>query len=109
MPKGTWFYDSDKKVMVDSLAQVNNLHAKITFTATETGTVTVLAAHYNKDTNALIKMEFIDAQVTTTQGADKTYTTPKMEVGENETIKIYVWNSTGVMTPVMTTPATISK
>lgn len=109
MPTGTWFYDSDKKVMVDSLETVDNLHAKVTFQGKETGTVTVLAAHYDKTTNTLLKMEFIDVNVTTTQGANTTYNTPSMVVGASEIIKIYVWNSTGALTPVMTAPATISK
>jgi len=54
-------------------------------------------------------MEFIDAEVTTTEGANTTYTTPAMAVGANETIKIYVWNSTGELTPVLSTPASISQ
>lgn len=109
MPKGTWFYDAETEKMVDSLENVNYLQAKVTFEGTETGTVTVLAAHYDKTTNALVEMEFIDAEVVTTEGTNTTYNTPKMTVGEGDTIKIYVWNSTGELTPVMTAPAVISK
>jgi len=109
LPKGTWFYDVETEKMVDSLENVNYLQAKVTFEGIETGTATVLAAHYDKTTNALLEMEFIDAQVVTTEGANTTYNTPTMTVGESETIKIYVWNSTGELTPVMSTPAVISK
>ncbi|MBQ7792592.1 MAG: hypothetical protein IJ367_03775, partial [Clostridia bacterium] len=108
IPVGTWFYNSDAKALVSSMAGVSNLHAKVTFTAKETGTATVIAAHYDQESGALTKLEFINT-VATTEGANTTYTTPKMSVADSETVKIYVWNGTDGLVPVMAAPASITK
>ncbi|MBR5240241.1 MAG: hypothetical protein IKW04_06685, partial [Clostridia bacterium] len=84
------FYDAADGSIVTYLDGVDNVYANVTFTA-KGDAATVIAAHYDIETGALVEMEFLNS-VNTTAGAIVSYNTPEISVADTDLLKVYAWD-----------------
>ena len=77
------FYNAADNSVATQLDGVDSLYANVTFTARDTGTASVLAAHYAKENGALLKMELIDS-VSTTARVVATYNPPALSLADTD-------------------------
>ncbi|MBP3447754.1 MAG: hypothetical protein J6K51_01890, partial [Clostridia bacterium] len=101
------FYNAADNSVATQLDGVDSLYANVTFTARDTGTASVLAAHYAKENGALLKMELIDS-VSTTAGVVATYNTPAISVADTDLLKVFAWSGTDTLVP-LTNPGIIER
>ena len=92
------FYNAADNSVATQLDGVDNIYANATFTAKETGTASVLAAHYDIETGSLLKMELIDS-VSATAGAVVNYNTPAISVADTDLLKVFAWSGTDTLVP----------
>ena len=93
------FYNAEDNSVAIQLDGVDSLYANVTFTAQETGYASVIAAHYQKETGTLMKMEFIDS-VETVAGETVNYDTSAISVTDTELLKVFAWSGMDTLKPL---------
>lgn len=91
--------------VIFSLIDENILSAELKFNAAKSGNADVIAAQYDSD-EQLKSLEILDT-IQVTENEIKEYTTKNITVADDNTLKIFIWNSASVITPVMKTPAVV--
>ncbi|MBE7018449.1 MAG: hypothetical protein E7413_01010, partial [Ruminococcaceae bacterium] len=85
------FYNAEDNSVATQLDGVDKLYANVTFTASKTGTASVMVAHYDIETGKLEKMESIDS-VSMTAGVVATFTTSAISVADTDLLKVFAWD-----------------
>ncbi|MBE7018678.1 MAG: hypothetical protein E7413_02220 [Ruminococcaceae bacterium] len=85
------FYNAEDNSVATQLDGVDNLYANVTFTASKTGTASVMVAHYDIETGKLEKMESIDS-VSMTAGVVANFTTSAISVADTDLLKVFAWD-----------------
>ena len=88
-----------------SLISENSISAEIKFTPEQSGSADVIAAQYGSS-EKLQSVEVLET-IQVTANVVNEYNSKEIAVADNNTLKIFIWNSEKVLTPVLKTPAEV--
>ncbi len=86
------FFNAADNTAVTQLDGVDSICANVTFTAQDTGSASIMVAHYDIQTGALLKMESIDS-VSNVAGVAVEYTTDAISVADTDLLKVFAWDT----------------
>ncbi|MBQ7792407.1 MAG: hypothetical protein IJ367_02820, partial [Clostridia bacterium] len=96
------FYNAEDDSIVTTLADAEAVYAKISLNAES---ASVIAAHYEKESGKLLKTEYIE----TVTVMDGVATTPDISVADTELLKVFAWQGTDTLKPLLLTPGVLER
>ena len=100
---GIVFYDAGDDSVIQALIEEESVYAKVAVSDAET--VSLIAAHYEKESEKLAKVEFIETK-TVIDGVAQTST---ISVTDTQVLKVFAWAGTDTLVPVLLTPGSIER